>query len=92
MRGGVCPDKFRKFSFISQEIGNENSAFIDAGSVLPAFWLTVFWAGPAEEPVIEVVGTFEVEAQVLERVVADAAPDRRSQGFAELARVVTRAR
>src|SRR5580698_3183445 len=41
MSSGVWPDKFRKFSFISQEIREEDGAGVDAGLLFPAFGLGV---------------------------------------------------
>ena len=41
MRNGVCADKFRKFSFIFEEIGEEDRAVVDTGLLFPAFGLGV---------------------------------------------------
>ena len=46
----VRRDKFRKFSFISEKIGKEDRAFVDARFVLPAFGLLVFRARVEKEP------------------------------------------
>ena len=48
MRSDVWPDKFRKFSFISKEIREEDGAWVDAGFLLPAFGLGVGICLPAE--------------------------------------------
>ena len=52
MSSGVWPDKFRKFSFISEEIREEDGAGVDAGLLLPAFGLGMRIVLPAvgQEP------------------------------------------
>ena len=58
-------DKFRKFSFISKKIWDEDSAFIDAGFLFPAFGLGIVFIRPGDEP-------FEIREGGFEHGLADA--------------------
>jgi hypothetical protein len=43
-------DKFRKFSFISEKIWDEDGTLIDAGFLFPALGLGIVFVLPGEQP------------------------------------------
>ena len=65
MERAFCWDKFRKFSFIFQKIGNEDGAFVDAGLLFPTFRLGVRFVWIGQQP-------FEIGECGLEHCFTDA--------------------
>lgn len=52
-------NKFRKFSFISEKIWDEDGALVDTGFLFPAFGLGIVFVGPGDEPFEIGEGGFE---------------------------------